>query len=84
MGNWVNNAEGDWEIITRMPFCYRANSDNCAITLSYDGKLLRRFKFRRGTTVTYSITPAAFGSNDIGMKWEPKDGLYDTEIHGEP
>jgi len=84
LGKWVNNAEGDWEIIARMPFTIRANSDNCSITLSYDGRLLRRLKFSRGTIVTNSITPGAFGSNNIGMHWEPQDGLIDTEIHGEP
>ncbi len=84
MAKWVNNAEGDWEIVTRMPYVIRANSHDCVITLSIDGRLLRRLKFRRGTIITYSVTPAAFGSNDVGMKWEPKDGLLDTEIHGEP
>jgi len=84
MAEWVNNAEGDWEIITRMPFTIRANSHDCAITLSLDGRLLRRLKFRRGTTVTTTITPAAFNSNDVGMHWDPQDGLIDTEIHGEP
>ena len=84
MAKWVNNAEGDWEVITKMPLSYRANSDNCSVTLTYDERLLRRLKFKRGTIITYTITPAAFGSHDIGMKWEPKEGLIDTEIHGEP
>lgn len=84
MAKWVTNAEGDWEIITRMPMAIRANSHNCVITLSIDEKLLRRLTFKRGTIVTTTITPAAFSSNDVGMTWEPKDGLTDTEIHGEP
>ena len=84
MAKWVSNAEGDWEIITRMPFSHRANSENCIVTISYDGRLLRKLKLRRGTIITYTITPAAFSSNDVGMKWDPQDGLIDIEIHGEP
>ena len=84
MAHWVNNAEGDWEVITKMPYSIRANSDYCSISVSLDGRLLRRLKFRRGTIVNHTITPGAFSSNIIGMKWEPQDGLIDTEIHGEP
>ncbi len=80
---WVNNAVGDWEIITRMPLVYRANSHNCQITISKDNRILRTLSFRRGAIVSYTITPNATG-NQIQMSWQPPDSMIALQVHDEP
>jgi len=66
-----------------MPMVIRANSEGCTITLSKDGRPLRKVTFKRGAIVNTTITPAEFGSNTVGMKWDPEYHIR-TEILGEP
>ena len=83
MATLTYDHNGDWETITRMPYVIRANSDGCTLTVSLDGKPLRRATFKRGAIVKMTITPAEFDSDEVGMKWNPDD-LINTEILGEP
>jgi len=77
---WVNNAEGNWIILSKSPLVYRADDDKCKITISKDNELLRTLTFKKNSVVSYTVTPNATG-NTIGMHWEPADSLISSIDH---
>ena len=86
MVDWIMKLEnGDWKVISRNnPKVVRANSDDCTITYSRDGILVRRFRFARGTNVTDFEEPSInMVKKSVGLTCDPTDGLVETEILGE-
>ncbi len=51
--SWINNAEGNWTVLSKSPLVYRADGDNCKITVSKDEELLRTLLFKKNTVVRY-------------------------------
>jgi len=81
----MKRENGDWEIISENPpKAIRANSNDCTMTLSRDGILVRRFTFSRGTIVTgFEELSINMEKKSIGFKTDPEDAMYQVEEFGE-
>ena len=45
--DWVNNAEGNWTVLSNSPLVYRADDNDCKITIFKDDELLRTLSFKK-------------------------------------
>jgi hypothetical protein len=73
----------DFEIIQRYPPIILSKTNQFSVEITKDKVLVKRLKFKIGSTLKGVDTSLSDESLDVRLSWEPHDSLISTEDFGD-